>query len=222
MDMRYGRIAGGNCVNTAIYRCFEHIREDGARTFVKKFAEQPHDQPQVMHTFRELVIGAFLCREGVPVRYDQVIDGQTPDWSVVDGGVEGIIELVNFHTDQATETAIRDAMRSAGIWCDWMESNVNRLYDRIWQKASAYKELRQRRAIPYVVGVFGTFDAVVELREAQECLTHAEHGLFAMYPDLSGVAFFEENGGCYHFQYIPNPSAERPFAFPCGVLDLSS
>jgi hypothetical protein len=220
MEMKYGQISQANRMNTSIYMCFEHIAEEDARAFVKKFAEQPHDQPQIMHTFTELVLGAFLCREEVPARYDHLIDGQTPDWSIVDGGVKGIVELVNFHTDESTERQIHEAMRSAGIWCDWMASNVNRLYDRIWQKAVAYKELRQRLAIPYAVGVFPKFEAAVEQHEVEECLHHEEYGLFRLYTDLSGVLYFEENCGRYTFRYIPNPAAERPLALPSGVLDL--
>ncbi len=220
--MKYGQIAAGSRVNAAIYRCFEYITEDDARAFVKKFAEQPHDQPQVMHTFRELIVGAFLCRERFPARHDIEIDGQTPDWSVMDPDVTGVIELVNFHIDKATENEIGKAMAHRGAWAGWPGSNVDRLYDRIWAKAATYKELRERRSIPYVVGVFGTFTACTTMDEVEECLIHSEHGLFRLYPDLSGVLYFDESSGRYRFQYLSNPTAARPWAIPSGVLDLSS
>jgi hypothetical protein len=220
MEMKYGRIAAGNTVNTAIYRrCFEHVTEEDARGFVKLFAEQPHDGEQVVHTFRELILGAFLCREGFPARHDVLIDGQTPDWTVMAPNPTGIVELVNFHIDKVTEDEIRATMASRGSWAGWPGSNVDRLYDRIWAKAGTYRELRQRRGIPYVIGVFATFTAFVTMDEVLECLHHPEHGLFGMYPDLSGVLYFEEGGGRYFFEYIPNPKAERPWHLPSGVLD---
>jgi hypothetical protein len=220
--MKYGIIAEGSVINAAIYKCFDHIREDDQRTFVRKFREQPHDGPQVMHTFRELVLGAFLAKEGLSVFYDPVIGGLTPDWAIGQRSTSGVIELVNFHLDRNTDEEIRRAMDTARVWTGWMGSNVERLYPRIWDKAGAYKQLVEDHALPYVVAVFGTFTANVQLEEVKECVSGPEHGLFAMYPSMSGVLFFEESGGCYFFTYIPNPLGTRPCELPSGTLDLSA
>ena len=59
-DMKYGQIAGNDHINASIYRCFKHICENDERKFIKKFREQPHDSDQVMHTFKELILGAYL------------------------------------------------------------------------------------------------------------------------------------------------------------------
>ena len=56
--MKYGQIAGSKRVNYAIYRCFEHLCDKDQQRFVRKFREQPHDSDQIMHTFRELILGA--------------------------------------------------------------------------------------------------------------------------------------------------------------------
>ena len=73
--MKYGQIAGNPSINAAIYRCFDYLVEQDARLFVRKFREQVGDNEQVMHTFRELLVGGFLASQGVGVRYGQTIDG---------------------------------------------------------------------------------------------------------------------------------------------------
>ena len=83
--MKYGQIAGSKSVNAAIYRCFEFISETDARSFVKKFATQRHDNDQVMCAFRELILGAFLGSRGLTVESERPIEGKTPDWTIVEG-----------------------------------------------------------------------------------------------------------------------------------------
>ncbi len=84
MTVKYGQIAGNTSINAMIYRCFEYICEEDQRKFVKKFREQPHDSDQIKHTFRELVLGAYLGSNSFRVKHDYVIDDQTPDWSILD------------------------------------------------------------------------------------------------------------------------------------------
>src|SRR5258708_7586501 len=98
--MKYGTIAEGKTVNRAIYRCFELIPEEEARKFVKKFREQPHNGPQVNHSFRELILGAYLWKQGIKVSHDYMIEQETPDWCLIQDKACGIVELVNFHTAQ--------------------------------------------------------------------------------------------------------------------------
>lgn len=75
--MKYGQIAKASNINDDIYRCFDLIPEKEARKFVKNFSEQPHDQPQVMHTFRELIMGAYLGSRGFAVQSEPDISGKT-------------------------------------------------------------------------------------------------------------------------------------------------
>ena len=102
-----------------------------------------------------------------------------------------------------------------------MEPNTERLYDRIWEKASVYKEIVERRGIPYVIGMFADIMVELEPDEVNPCLYGPEDGLFALYPSLSGVVFFVERGGVYYFQYCANPGATNPLDFPQGFLDLN-
>jgi hypothetical protein len=205
--MRYGRIAGNKSINAAIYRCCEHISEEDARTFARKFREQPHDQNQVMHTFRELILGGFLASSGLNAKYDRSICGKTPDWSILDsdGGLQGFFELVNFHPDRVTEDAITQHWKSQGIWCGWSGSHATRLYSRIRDKASTYKELVEQAKVWYVVALFGEFTADVSVQEVDECLFVDETGIFSLYPHMSGLLFFVENSGRYRFTYHTEP-----------------
>jgi len=60
--MEYGQIAGNKSLNEKIYHYFKYISGEDAKKFVNKFSSQ--DEEQVMHTFRELVLGAYLASNG--------------------------------------------------------------------------------------------------------------------------------------------------------------
>jgi hypothetical protein len=222
--MKYGQIAGNTKINATIYYCFEHMCEDDERKFVKKFREQPHDSDQIMHTFRELVLGAYLIASGFRVRYDCVIHGQAPDWSILETegeSISAVVELTSFHIDKAAETEIEEQMHIGGMafhWRDKSIDNVERLYHSIWRKASVYKSLTERLQVPYVVGVFGEFTAAVDLEEVRLCLFDEETGLFGMHPELSGVMYFEEVSGQYSFNYLNNAGALRGIELPSGIF----
>ena len=65
--MKYGQISGSRSINATIYECFQHIEEVDAQRFVSEFRSQPHDKQQVLHTFRELILGgSYLATKWVP------------------------------------------------------------------------------------------------------------------------------------------------------------
>lgn len=222
--MKYGQIAGNSSINAMIYHCFECICEDDERKFVKKFREQPSDSDQIMHTFRELILGAYLSSRGFRARHDYVANDKTPDWSILDadGAITGIVELTNFHIDKTTENEIEGQMRARGIaatyWRDQNKDNVDRLYRVIWRKAEKYSSLAEELQTPYVVSVFGEFEAAVDFEEVCLCLFDEKTGLFGMYPELSGVLYFEEGSGQYSFNYAGNPNALRTIELPVGIF----
>lgn len=121
MHMKYGQIAEGNVVNTKIYRCFDYICEGDQHKFLKKFRDRPHDQDQIMDSFRELNLGAFLASNGLNVRHDCKINRKTPDWCVVDKklSILVIIELSNHHVDKETQIEIEREIERRKIWCGW-------------------------------------------------------------------------------------------------------
>lgn len=222
--MKYGQIAGSTRFNSMIYYCFDHICEDDERKFVKKFREHPPDSDQIMHTFRELVLGSYLSSRGFKVRHEFAIDDQTPDWSILDAQEEtitGLVELTSFHVDKATQDEIAEQIRARGLalcWRDQNKDNVERLYQSIWRKAPAYKTLIEQMQVPYVVAVFGEFEAAMDFEEVCLCLFDEETGLFAMYPELSGVLYFEESFGRYSFKYVSNPNASQTIELPSGIF----
>ena len=218
--MKYGQIAGNKSINATIYRCFEHICEEDARKFVRKFNDQRHDGVQVMHTFRELILGAYLALSGLNVRYDYVVGTETPDWCVLDetSAPKIIVELTNFHIDKATEDAIEAKRQAGGMWVGWIGRNDDRLYNSIWHKASIYKTLVEECGISYSIAVFGEFPAAVDIDELHRCLFDRESGLFELYPVVSGVLFFEEISGQYQFSYMPNPEPLKALSLPNGVF----
>jgi hypothetical protein len=218
--MKYGQIAGSKRVNATIYRCFDYISEEDARKFVKKFRDQLQDDFQVMHTFRELILGAYLVSNGFVARYDRAINADTPDWCLLDKAstLKGVIELTNFHSDKATETEIERQVQINGMWYGRLSSNEDRLYHCIWHKVQKYKALVEQNGLPYVIAVFGEFTSFADLEEVRQCLFRQGTGLFALYPTISGVLYFEENAGKYPFTYIPNPGSSRALDLPSGAF----
>jgi len=49
-------------------------------------------------------------------------------------------------------------------------------------------------------------------------LNDKESGLFELYPELSGVLYFQEFSGSYHFEYESNLNAVRKLNIPNGIF----
>ena len=221
--MKEGRIADSKAINAFIYRCFEYLCDDDERKFLKKFREQPVDSDQIMHTFRELVLGSYLSSYGFTARYDNAVDSQTPDWCILNDKlmVIGIVELINFHIDKATEKDIEQQLESnsiASYWRDKNKDNIHRLHRCIEDKATTYRTLVKKLNVPYVVAIFGHFETAVDFEEVYLCLSDKEVGLFDMYPEMSGILYFNESFGRYSFNYASNPNALQLIDLPRGVF----
>lgn len=197
MERKYGQIAGNKSINAAIYTCMALIDEKDHAKFLKAFRTQPHDGEQVMNTFRELIIGAFFARHGFRVIHDQKIDGKTPDWSFVGETPipTGVVEVVNYHGGD--------------------------LYQCLQRKCIAYKDQVERHDLPYAIGLFPHFFFPIDGDDLGDHLLGHEHGLFQLYPLVSGISHFDEFAGRYRFHYFKNPYAVRPLDLPVGVFNLS-
>ena len=177
-----------------------------------------------MHTFRELILGAYLAASGLNARYELPIEGLSPDWTILgteNGLIRGIVELTNFHIDRATDLETEQQVRSAGVaayWRDKNKDNTARLHQTIWAKARKYKPLVQKLNVPYVVALFADFKATLNFEEVRQCLFGPEFGLFEICPELGGVLYFEESAGRYSFQYAGNPDATLRFHMPDGTF----
>ena len=219
--MLYGQIAESSKINDFIYRCFEDLPEAEQRKFVKDFRKQPHDQNQVMHTLAELTCGAYLSSQGSNLSHDYNVNSKTPDWCILNnsGSPQAIIEVVNFHIDQTTEQDIERQRQTKIVVAyrrDENANNKNRLYESIKRKAEIYLELANALALPYVIAVRPDYRALIDLQEVRDCLVSKDNGLFNLYLHVSGVIYFEENGGRYDFRYIINSNCLRTITLPEG------
>jgi hypothetical protein len=136
--------------------------------------------------------------------------------------VRGIVELTNFHIDRTTENEIEEQLRAkelAFVWRDRSKDNIDRLYHCIWHKAQAYKALLEELEVPYVIGVFGEFKAAIDFNEELcPCLHDEESGLFKLYPEVSGVLYFEDKSQRFLFSYVHNPNSLRRIGLPSGAF----
>jgi hypothetical protein len=220
--MEDGRIVENDSIDAAIRRCFGFLSEADVSAFERKFAAQPHDEDQVTHTFRELVLGAFLASNGLVVQSDRPIKGKAPDWSILENGeLKCIVEVANFHASKATRDDIEAQLAKTGFAWVYQPDHSVRLYPILQAKCTAYTDIVNEHDIPYNIGLFLHFDAAVNPEQVNVCLFDAETGLFNAYPHVSGLLVFDEMAGCYRFNYIANQHAVRPFPLPEGALNLS-
>lgn len=216
--VEYEVIAGNDSVDRMIRKCLGIIHPDDVPRFRKKFKRQPHDGDQVMHTFRELILGAYLCESGFTARYDRKIDGKTPDWTILhpDGRIRALVELTNFHCDEANDKRVRKDLDQGRPSFMFPRCNVPRLRPKLDQKAQRYMALATSHGAAYVVAVFGDFLAVLKDAEIEACL-RGDDGLLIQYHALSGVLSFQESGG-YRFRYFSNSGAQAPLTIPDGFV----
>ncbi len=225
MEAKYGQIAESPKINESIYDCFDLLNEEEQKKFIKRFKKIPHTKIQIMHTFRELLVGTYLIANGLKVEYEHNFDGDTPDWAILDdsSNITAIVEMVYHHLDRDTENGILAQRKAGKVALGYFPHSNDldfiRLYTHVKDKASRYKDLVSGLQVPYVVAVFIDFTAVIDVQETKDCLMSGDKPLFKLYPDLSGVLHFEEsNCGSYHFSFIENPYALRKIDIPSGYL----
>lgn len=210
-----------------IYHCFNYISENDQRRFVNKFRSQHLDSKQMIHTFMELILGAYLSSKGFEVVYEYRVVSKTPDWCIFDkeSAVIGIVELVNFHRDEDTKNEIDRQMQAKGHAIFWLSpdnlpKNIDRLYEGIKEKMVKYLDLAQGLRVPYVVAVYPDWQAGVNFEKLLPCLHNSEDGLFQMYPGVSGVLYSEGNLERCSFRYEQNPNALRSVGLPSGAFSF--
>jgi hypothetical protein len=84
-------------VQACIERAFTYLSEQDQSKFRKRFRTGHGDG--IQHTFRELLAGVFVTRQGFTPCYSPVISGQTPDWHFKREGVgEFLAEFRNLQS----------------------------------------------------------------------------------------------------------------------------
>jgi len=225
--MKYGQIVNNKEFSSAIYHCFEHLSCEDQQKFVKKFRRQSHDFEQRMHTFGELILGAYLSSRGFKLRHDYPVESKTPDWCILDkkSAVINIIDLVNYHRDKDTENEIDKQMQAKGHAIFWSRENLpknrERLYKCIWGKMQTYQALIEKLRVPYTVAICPDWRAELNFDDKiRDCLHDSKSGLFQRYQYVSGVLYFKWNLDQCSFTYEQNPNALRSVDLPSGVFSL--
>ena len=195
--MKYGILSPNRSINAAIYSCLSCVRQSDAEVVVRKLKSQAEDHIQVMHTFRELLVGAYLADSGRRVAYEASHAGARPDWTLCDetGDVSAIVEITNFHTPRTVESEIVATLERGAIYCDWSPDPTERLYQSIQKKIDRYHSLVMSLSCPYIVAVYTDFRAAIEPEEVYDVLhTAYGGGIFSYSESISGVLWFEEDG----------------------------
>ncbi len=208
--MQFGVLAGNSHINSRIYEMFNDIEPSDRAAFVKKFKTE--SDRQRFHTFRELVIGSHLRRQGMKLRYAQKILGKTPDWVLLDAAdkIVEILDVVTLHQREAKETDIMASVSFGQIWSGWITIPSDHIYSKIERKANAYAALVGKINRPYVVCLFGEFFASVDPEEVRHVLYEHHGGALSKLPTLAGVIFFFEESGTYRYSYFANHAATYP------------
>jgi hypothetical protein len=222
--MENSRIAGNASINAMINYCLEYITDKDKQKFRSKFRKQYQDNTQVMHTFRELILGAYLGMNGFTIRYEKVVDGKTPDWCILDtkSNLIGIAELVNLEIDLETAIDIKEQVSKKGhasYWADGRADNTYRLYSHIRDKAEAYKDLVGKLEIFYIISAYVDFKLKIYFKEElYPYLFGKDDSIFKQYPEVSAILFFEDDGDKYIFLNALNPMVLRALPFPIGFV----
>jgi len=218
------QIAGNKSLDAMIKYCYKFIEDKDRQKFTIKFNKQCNDSIQVMHTFRELLLGAYIGVNGFMVKYERSVKNKTPDWSVFDTNSKliGIVELVNVEIDLQTKIDIKQQICQKGhasYWVDRNKDNTYRLYSSIQKKAQTYKDLVNKLGIFYIIAAFTEFKLKIYFKdELYPYLFNRDENLFKQYPEVSAVLCFEDAGDQYYFDTALNPLALRMLPFPIKYL----
>lgn len=169
-------------------RALTYLSIQDQHKFRKEFANRAGDEGQVQHMYRELLAGAFMARQGFTPHYTPDIRGQTPDWQFKREGVgEFIAEFRNFQSSDKIRTEQKRLLDGVSrVWSGRIPDNTLRLWQSMQVKAGKYKNLAIQSDLPYIVIVHGLFLSALSEDEVRACILPSD-GLFAEYPDMSGV-----------------------------------
>ncbi len=216
-------LAGIDSISPRINQLLSLLDEEDQRKFVKKFHGESAEQ--AAHTLKELVLGAFLLKNGFIARYEILIDGKTPDWIIYGsaGQIQVVVDQLTFHQAKHIDNQMNQPLLTGSARSWWLPNNTDRLYQKLIAKANSYEKLSNQHAAACLVSVFGDINAVVERDELEDTLHRSyEGGVFAQTQSLSGVIYFQAGAGTYDFSYFSNPSALRPVKVPEGRLRIQS
>lgn len=208
----------------------KYLSDQDVRVFQKKFQQQSEDKRQLAHTRMELITGVFGAMIGFTPQYEPKMEGQTPDWLFLDPEAKPHFfgDVLNFHINEGIEKKTEEALHTHQEWGDELPGSEERLYPSLQGKAVKYRELVGRIHLPFVVFVYGWFEAFLHPMEVEYCLSARKCGLFKDYPQLSGVYHFDDGvplgrgwvNPVYRFRYYANPNASQPLVLGDGLVPV--
>lgn len=206
--------------NAHLQRLVRSLHPSDFSPFIEKLTTQPLRER--FHTYRELLLGAQIRRGGVDFRYEQDIDGQTPDWSLVENGqLVEFVDVVTLRQRNKKECEITTSIRSTSRWDGWLTIPSDHIYRKLSDKAGHYSALARRVQVPYVLAVFGEFLASISPEEVEHVLYTQHDGWFATAPEVSGIIYFREKDFCFEFFYFPNATANQPAVWSSRIARWS-
>ena len=168
---------------------------------------------QGRHTFFEVVLGGLFARSQYGPRYEQNIDGLTPDWVLTNEPYCAIVEVVSI--DPSAE--VTKKLNNERIEYDGDRAVT--LYDAIRKKKVTYQNVIDRKNLPFVIAV--CLSLATSLRDEQliDTLQNAKYGIFNDSPHVSGVLYFQSRvplstssyAEHWHYYYCANPNARMPW-----------
>jgi hypothetical protein len=215
-------------LDPSIIRGLGYLSEANERNFRKAIRDQAEDSQLLLHTTRELHVGVYMIRQGYGADFARPMGNQTPDWYFIgrEGRPDLFAEVVNFHLTPKLEREIEETCKTKGGWFGYLPNNEDRMHGPLWEKAGKYSSLAKDTGLPFVIFVYGLFNAFVHEREVEACLYPEETGLFHQYPTLTGVCFFQAGGipfrqDGFRFIYFPNELSNHPeFRIESGTLPM--
>lgn len=199
--------------------CLHYLRDIEAEKIVRKLNQQPHNRIDYLHILGELILGAYLSKNGYLISYEYKFDDKTPDWCTFheNASPQCIVELLNFSLDAATSEHLANQIQeNSSAWTYFPMPNTDRLYSKLMEKASKYKPIANKYKLSYIISVFSYSMVNVKQGELDECLFEKGTGIFEKYPEVSGLLFFEDILGGYLFSYKDNPFPVRVMNIPSG------
>jgi len=167
---------------------------------------QSEIRAQIFRMLAELELGARLLHCGRQVEYGRELEGKTPDW--IDEADGLLVEVV---TAGPTQDMYKHADRGE-IWCGFVETETSslardRFHDALLSKVTTYQELVVRRSLRYVIAVCGSMETDASPYDGRRVIL--QERMFNDRNHLSGVIYFNVTP-FRSFDYIANPSADRP------------
>ena len=183
------------------------LHPDDAPSFVNKFTSQPLIAR--FHTYRELLVGAYLREQRIDVRYERAIDGQTPDWYLAahDGAHDEILDVFTLHQRREKDIEISSSIADYCRWVGWITVPPDHIYRKLTDKAGQYNNLVKRCSIRMVLAPFVEFTASIEPEEMHHVLFERHGGWFATAPTVSGVLYSRMHNCEFEAIYFANPHA---------------